>query len=190
MRKVRTMNLLLAATALSVVGIGAPIAGAATHTRAVAAHAKTKKLVFTASYKGNVKMLSGASSVTGSMLGAGKGTTLGQGTINATGATVTFSTSTQSDPVSGKAVLTGPGGSITLVSTSALASTTVSSAPTSANPAPVTVFGHVKVTKGTGKFAGATGTLTISASFKVSSTTGSETQKFSATLNGTLTVKA
>ncbi len=189
MKKVRSANLLIAAVALSVVGISAPLAGAST-AHNVSAHAKTKTLAFSCSYKGNVKILFASSGATGVMIGAGKGTTLGQGTLNATGATITFSTSGQTDPVKGSATLKGPGGSITIVSTTALASTSASVAPTSAAPDPVTVFGHAKVTKGTGKFAGATGTLTISASFQVTSTTGSQTQKFSATLSGSLKIKA
>ena len=189
MKKVRSVNLLLAAVALSVVGVGAPLAGASTAHNA-SAHAKTKTLAFSGLYKGNVKILFASSGATGVMSGAGKGTTLGQGTLSATGSTITFSTSGQTDPVKGTATLKGPGGTITIVSTSALASTTSSAAPTTATPDPVTVFGHAKVTKGTGKFAGATGTLTITATFQVTSTTGSETQKFSASLKGSLKIKA
>jgi hypothetical protein len=195
MRMVRAINVLAAATAIGVLTVGIPGAGAlGIHHPSIptlSAHAaKTKKLTFTATYNGNVKILWAASSVSGSMLGAGRATTLGQGTVSATGATTSFSTSSATDPLSGSAVLKGAGGSITVKTLSVTASTTSSAAPTKTAPDPVTVSGTVKVVKGTGKFAGATGTLTVHATFTVNTTTGSETQKFNATLKGTLSVKA
>lgn len=198
MKNVRTASVLALATALSAVGVlGVSVPGAAAqsaphaHTTNVVSHAvKMKKLSFTSSYVGNVKMLFGASSVSGSMNGAGKGTTLGQGTVTATGVTTSFSTSSASDPLSGTALLKGPGGSITLKAVSVSASTTSSAAPTVTSPDPVVIAGTVKVVKGTGKFAGATGTLLVHASFTVRTISGSATQKFTATLKGTLSVKA
>jgi hypothetical protein len=195
MKNVRRVNLLAAATAISVLSIG--VSGAAAvgthnvHAVTASAHAtKMKKLSFSAAYVGNVKILWGSQRVSGTMSGAGKGTTLGQGSVTATGATTSFSTSSASDPLSGTAVLKGPGGSLSVKSVSASASTTSSASPTKTAPAPVTLRGTVKVTKGTGKFAGATGTLTIHATFTVNTTTGNETQKFNATLKGSLSVKA
>ncbi|NNN08582.1 MAG: hypothetical protein HKL85_05240 [Acidimicrobiaceae bacterium] len=183
------------AVAVGVLGVGVPGAGALSvnhpHATAVVSHAlKMKKLAFTSSYSGSVKMLFGASSVAGTMSGTGKATIIGQGTVSASGATTSFSTSSASDPVSGTAVLKGPGGSITVKTLTVYASTTSSAAPTSTSPDPVVVSGTVKVIKGTGKFVGATGTLSVHASFTVSSVTGSETQKFVATLKGSLSVKA
>jgi hypothetical protein len=192
MMNVRKANVLLAATLLGALGLGVPAGAVGTNhanTAPAVSHAM-KKLAFTASYVGNVKMLFGASSVSGTMSGAGKATTLGQGTVSASGATTSFSTSSASDPLSGSAVLKGPGGSITVKTVSVYASTTSSAAPTASSSDPVVVAGTVKVLKGTGKFAGASGTLTVHASFKVSSISGSETQKFTATLKGSLSVKA
>jgi hypothetical protein len=192
MKNVRKANVLVAATLLSVLGVGVPAGAVSTihvDSTTVVSHAM-KKLTFTASYVGNVKILFGASRVSGTMSGAGKGTTLGQGTVTASGATTSFSTSSASDPLTGNAVLKGPGGSITVKTVSVYASTTSSAAPTTSSPDAVVVAGTVKVLKGTGKFAGASGTLTVHASFRVNSTSGSETQKFSATLKGSLSVKA
>ncbi len=195
MHSVRRSTVLSLAVLLGAVGIGVPSAGAigAPHARSttVLAHVvKFKKLVFTASYVGNVKILFGASSVAGTMVGAGKATLVGQSTVSATGVTTSFSTSSASDPLSGTALLKGPGGSLTLKTVSVYASTTSSAAPTATSPDPVAVAGTVRVVKGTGKFAGATGILKVSASFTVSTITGSETQKFTALLKGALNVKA
>jgi lipopolysaccharide export system protein LptA len=195
MNIVRRANVLALAVVVGVLGVGVSGAGALSanhvHATSVESHAvKMKKLTFTASYVGNVKILFGASRVSGTMSGAGKGTTLGQGTVTASGATTSFSTSSASDPLTGNAVLKGPGGSITVKTVSVYASTTSSAAPTSSSPDPVVVAGTVKVLKGTGKFAGASGTLSVHASFTVHSISGSETQKFTATLKGSLSVKA
>ncbi len=192
---VRRVNVLSIAIAVGILGVGVPGAGAlsANHSPAtsVTSHVvKMKKLAFTSNYSGSVKILFAASSVSGTMSGVGKGTTLGQGTVTASGVTTSFSTSSATDPLSGSAVLKGSGGSLTVKSLTVYASTTSSAAPTSATPDPVVISGTVKVIKGTGKFAGATGTLTVHASFTVNAVSGSETQKFVATLKGSLSVKA
>jgi hypothetical protein len=61
----------------------------------------------------------------------------------------------------------------------------------SAAPSPVTVNGVAKILSGTGKFKGATGTLSFKGSFSIQSTTAgsSESDSFSATLTGTVTIK-
>lgn len=195
MYKVPRANVLALAVVVGALGVSVPSAGAVSvnhvHATSVESHALTmKKLAFTSSYTGNVKILFGASSVSGTMSGAGKATTLGQGTVTATGATTSFSASSAYDPLSGSAVLKGVGGSITVKAVKVYASTTSPAAPTATTPDPVVVSGTVKVVKGTGKFLGATGTLTVHASFTVLAITGSETQKFTATLKGSLSVKA
>jgi hypothetical protein len=195
MKRVRRVSSLAAAGLIGVVGIGTTGAGAAAthsvHAISTSAHvAKTKKLSFTATYNGTVKILWGASNVDGTMSGTGKATTLGSGSITASGATTSFSTSSSSDPLRGSAVLKGPGGSLTVSAVNVSATTTSSVAPTSKDPDPVTISGTVKVSKGTGKFVGATGTLSVHASFTVNTTSGSEKQNFNATLKGSLNVKA
>ena len=180
---------------VGILGVGATAAGAApvhgVHALSVSAHAATsKKLSFTGTYNGKVKILWGTTGVTGSMAGTGKGTTLGTGTLSASGATKSFYTSSSADPLSGTAVLKGAGGSLTVSAVNVTASTTSSAAPTSSAPDPVTISGTVKVTKGTGKFAGATGTLSVHATFTVNATPGTESQSFNATLKGSLSLKA
>ncbi|MBW4029949.1 MAG: hypothetical protein HIU57_04625 [Acidobacteria bacterium] len=151
---------------------------------------KMKKLSFSASYHGDVKILWTSTGASGTMSATGKGTTLGSGSLVANGATKSFSTSSSSDPLRGTAVLKGPGGSLAITALIVSAATTSSAAPTSAAPDPVVISGTVKVTKGTGKFAGATGTLFVHATFTLNTTTGNETQSFNATLKGSLSVKA
>ncbi len=192
---VRRVNVLSLAVAVGILGLGVPGAGALSASHPPAAHVtshvvKMKKLAFTSNYSGTVKILFAARSVSGTMSGVGKATALGQGTVTASGATTSFSTSSATDPLSGSAVLKGAGGSLSVKSLAVYASTTSSAAPTATTPDPVVVSGTVKVIKGTGKFAGATGTLTVHASFTVNAVTGSETQKFVATLKGSLSVKA
>jgi hypothetical protein len=60
-----------------------------------------------------------------------------------------------------------------------------------AAPTNVTVKGVATVLSGTGKFAGAKGTLAIAGSFSIKSTTAgsSESDSFTTTLKGTLTVR-
>jgi hypothetical protein len=60
-----------------------------------------------------------------------------------------------------------------------------------AAPSPVTVIGVAKIMSGTGKFKGATGTLSFKGSFSVQSSTAGSTESdaFSATLTGTVTIK-
>ena len=73
-----------------------------------------------------------------------------------------------------------------VVSSSSQACAAGQSAPTS-----VTVKGVATVLSGTGKYAGAKGNLTVAGSFSIKSTTAgsSESDAFTATLKGTLTVK-
>lgn len=195
MNKVRKLGFLSVAGAICIMGVAATSAGAAPSrsTHSPYAHAsvvKTKKLNFSATYNGTVKILWTSTGASGTMSATGKGTSLGSGSLVANGATKSFSTSSSSDPLSGTAVLKGTGGTLSISALNVSAATTSAAAPTSAAPDPVVISGTVKVTKGTGKFAGATGTLSVHASFTVNTTTGDETQSFSATLKGSLNVKA
>ncbi len=189
------------ASAMATVGLGVVLGLSGSSLAATPYHAQraatiathaltTKKLNFVATYSGAVKILWSATGATGTMSGTGKGTTLGSGSMSATGATASFSTSSASDPLTGSAVLKGAGGTISVKAVNVTASTTSSAAPSSTAPDPVTITGTVKVTHGTGKFAGATGTLNVHATFTVNTTTGSESQNFIASLKGSLSVKA
>jgi hypothetical protein len=92
------------------------------------------------------------------------------------------------DPFSGAGSLVGASG----LKLSVVSSTkTQACAVNSAAPSPVTVHGVAKIVSGTGKFKGATGTLSFKGSFSVQATTAgsSENDSFNATLTGTVTVK-
>ena len=193
MKQVRKLSLLGVASAMCVVGVGVTGAGAAPARVAHATQAhvvKIRKLSFSATYLGTVKILWTSTGASGTMSATGKATTLGTGSLVATGATKSFSTSSSSDPLSGTAVLKGAGGSLSISALNVSAATTAAAAPTSSAPDPVVISGTVKVTKGTGKFAGAKGTLNVHATFSVNTTTGAESQSFVTTLKGTLSVKA
>jgi hypothetical protein len=195
MKKIRRASVMATVGLGVVLGLSSTSVGAAPvggqRVAAIATHAVTmKKLSFVGTYSGAVKILWSATGASGTMTGTGKGTTLGSGSLSATGATTSFSTSSSSDPLTGSAVLKGSGGTITVKAVKVTASTTSSAAPTSSAPDPVTITGTVTVTKGTGKFVGATGTLSVHASFTVNTTTGSENQNFTASLKGSLSVKA
>ncbi len=170
------------------------LAGAATstaHTHSTAPQhslvaAKTKRVAFKGSYSGTIAMLWSSSSVTATSLqGTGTGSLLGSSTLSGTGSSNPSSTC---DPFSGSGTIKG-GGSVIhfrVVSSSSQACAAGQSAPTS-----VTVKGVATVLSGTGKYVGAKGNLTVAGSFSIKSTTAgsSESDAFTATLKGTLTVK-
>lgn len=165
--------------------VGAPGVHAPSSEVALVA-AKTHKVAFKGSYSGNIALLWSSSSVSVTSLhGTGTGTELGSSTLSGTGSS---SPSSTCDPFSGTGTISG-GGSVIhfkVVSSSAQqACASGSSAPTN-----VTVKGVATVLSGTGKYAGAKGTLKIAGSFSIKSTTAgsSESDAFSTTLTGTLTV--
>lgn len=119
-----------------------------------------------------------------SVSGTGTGTD-GANAMTGSGA---GSAANQCDPFSGIGALKGTSGlALKVVSSSATQACGVNDAA----PTPVTVKGVATVTSGTGKFKGATGTLHFSGQFSIQSTTAgsSESDSFSATLTGTLTIK-
>jgi hypothetical protein len=154
---------------------------------------KTKKVKFSGKYSGKLGLLmvgtagSTATSVkVTSITGTGTGTLLGHSTVSGTGSAPAGS---QTDPITGKGVLSGGGSKIML---SAITSKSYGTAAGTATPTSVSVSGTAKVTGGTGKFKGATGNLTFKGSFNVQSNNAgtSESDAFTATLTGTLTVKS
>jgi len=147
--------------------------------------ATAKTEAFSGTYHGTIAMLWSASAVTvTSLSGTGSGATLGLAAVSGTGAS---NPSGSCDPINGVGVLTGGGSTLHLK----LATTSKGCAADSAAPTSVTVSGSAIVTSGTGKFAGATGTLKVSGSFSIKSTTAgsNESDAFSATLTGSLKVK-
>ena len=190
----KTFKRLIAVGTLSTLVIsGAAVASQAAVTspgqrsHALVAHAvKTKKQTFKGSYSGTIALLWSSTGVTAtSVEGTGTGTLLGKSTMSGKGAGTAASTC---NPFSGTGTLSGAGSKIVVKVVSS--SKQQACAANSAAPTPVIVNGVATVVSGTGKFKGAKGTLTFKGSFTVQSTTAGSTESdsFSATLTGTLTV--
>jgi hypothetical protein len=147
--------------------------------------ATAKTEAFSGTYSGTIAMLWSSSAVNVTALtGTGTGVDLGLTAVSGTGSSNPSGTC---DPISGVGVLTGGGSTLHLK----LATSSKGCAADSAAPTTVTVTGTATVVSGTGKFAGATGTLKVTGSFSIKSTTAgsSETDAFSAKLTGSLKVK-
>jgi hypothetical protein len=181
--------------------MGAGVASGATHagpsgsSHGLFAHvvkAKTVKVAFKGSYTGTMKLVWSSSTVVATIVsGRGTGTYMAGGTMtgNGTGADTAYS-----DPFSGAGVLAGAGSKlmVTVLKTSSSASVAGGTqSGVQSPPATVTVVGKAKVTGGTGKFKGASGTLKFSGSFSVANSTAgtTETDSFTATMSGPLTIK-
>jgi hypothetical protein len=153
--------------------------------------ARTKKVTkithvaFKGAYSGTIALLWSSTGVTAtSVAGHGTGTD-GANTIKGSGGGSAASTC---NPFTGTGNLVGPSGlKLTVVSSTKSQACAVNAAA----PSPVTVSGVAKIMSGTGKFKGASGTLSFKGSFSVQSSTAgsSESDAFSATLTGTVTVK-
>ncbi len=181
----------LALSGVTAAGAATTISPATHH--AVVAHAlrakavKVRKVTFKGTYKGTIAMLWSASSVKAtSVHGTGTGTLLGRGVMNGTG---TATTSSTCDPLSGTGYLLGSGSKLLIKVVSS--SKTQACAASDAAPTTVTVTGVATVVNGTGKYAHATGTLKFTGSFQIKSNKAgsSETDSFTASLSGPLTIK-
>jgi hypothetical protein len=164
---------------------------ATTHVTLASHAAKTKKVTkithvaFKGTYTGTIALLWSSTGVTATSV-AGHGTgTYGANTMKGAGA---GSAANTCNPFDGSGNLVGPSGLKLSVATS---TKTQACAVNAAAPSPVTVIGVAKIVSGTGKFKGATGTLTFKGSFSVQSSTAgsSENDSFNATLTGTVTIK-
>ena len=165
-----------------------------THATVVSHVVKTKKVAFKGTYKGTIALLvvgpsgQAASSVkVTSLHGKGTGTDLGSSTVTATGSAPA---SNQCDELMGVGSISGLGSKLLLkVVTS---SSTQGCAAATSTPTSVSVTGVAKVTGGTGKFKGVSGSLSFKGTFNVKSNTSgsSESDAFTASLTGTLTIKS
>ena len=194
------MKFLAIGTVSSVSLFGVGIASAATNTPASAsshtavAHVlKVKKVAFKGSYKGSIKLVWGASTVSASLVGArGTGSLLGAASTmsgNGSGADTAYS-----NAFLGTGALTGAGSklNVNIIKTASSASVpSGTQAGAQSPPTLVMVVGQAKVLSGTGKWKGATGTLKFSGTFMVTNSTAGTTESdaFTATLSGTLSVK-
>ena len=176
-----------------VTAAGAAITATPASHHATAAHAlrakavKVRRVSFKGSYKGTIAMLWAASSVKAtSVHGAGTGTLLGRSVMNGTG---TAATAGNCDPLSGAGYLLGSGSKLLIRVVSS--PKTQACAASDAAPTTVTVAGVARVVGGTGKYLHATGTLKFQGSFQIkSNAAGSkETDSFTASLSGVVTIK-
>jgi hypothetical protein len=160
----------------------------------VKAKPKIKKVAFKGSYKGTISMLmvgasgQSASSVkVTSLHGTGTGTDLGTSTVSATGSAPAAN---QCDELIGVGSISGSGSKILLKVVTSSANQGCAAA--TSTPTSVSVQGVAKVTGGTGKFKGVSGSLSFKGTFNVQSNTSgsSESDAFTATLTGPLTIKS
>ena len=184
---------LLAAAALAgTVGLVAAGAGAAVTTPArpgavPGALAKPHVVAFRATYHGTMSLLWSSSSVkVTSLVGTGTIPGVGVSTLKGTG---TSSPSSTCDPFSGAATITAAKGALVLRVVSSAKQSACASG--SAAPTTVTVKGVATVVNGRGVYLAAKGSLAISGSFSIQSTAAGskESDQFTATLVGKLTVK-
>lgn len=146
-----------------------------------------KRVAFRGSYHGTIGLLWSSTGVSATAVaGTGTGTLLGSSKLSGKGG---GSAANTCDPFSGTGFLSGAGSKIlvkVVSSTKTQACATGQAAPTT-----VVVNGVAVVTGGTGKYKGVTGTLKFMGSFNIQATTAgsSESDAFTATLTGTLTVR-
>ena len=173
--------------ALSLTGVASGVLAPAAHAASVSHAVKVTKVTFKGTYKGTIAMLWDANTVSAtSVKGTGTGTLLGRSSVVGKG---TASTSSTCDPLWGSGSITGGGSKLLLKVVSS--SATKACAAAESAPTTVTVTGVAKITGGVGKYKGASGTLKIKGSFQIqSNTAGShETDTFTATLSGVITIR-
>lgn len=141
---------------------------------------------FSATYKGTMNLLWTASDVTAqSVTGTGTGTTLGLDSLSGKGGAAPTG---QCDSFFGSGTLGTGANTLAVKFDGGMVCADDSSAPTD-----VKITGNVAITGGTGKFAGATGTLKVGSgsTFQVRSTTAGKSiaESFTLVLSGTITTK-
>jgi hypothetical protein len=184
---------------LALTGVGVTSQAAVTSTRAVnhsvVAHViTTRKVAFKGTYHGTIALLWSNSTVAATIAsGHGTGTYLGASKLSGKGS---GGTGAYCDPFSGSGSLAGGGSKLVLsVASSTRSQACVPGGTTSGPQSPptaVSVKGVAKVTSGTGKWKGVSGTLSFKGSFVVQDSTAgtSESDAFTATLTGTLTIRS
>lgn len=141
-------------------------------------------VAFNGTYKGKLSTVWTSSGVQATEVTGTSTDAKGLANISATGASAPQA---QCAAVNGTATLKGTDGSLSFkLDTSAKGCATDSAAPTT-----VLITGTATITAGSGKYAGATGVLTIKGQFDVTSSAAGtkETQAFSATFTGNIKLK-
>lgn len=142
-------------------------------------------VAFSGTYKGKMSVLWSDSGVQASSITAsGTGTNLGLDALTGAGSS---SPQNQCDSIDGAGVLTGGGNTLKVT----FDSNAKGCAADGAAPTTVNVTGTASITGGTGKYAGATGTLKVTGSFAIKSNQAGfgETTALTLTLVGNITTK-
>lgn len=147
---------------------------------------KAGSVAFQGSYKGKISILFGDSFLQVTKVDAtGTGNVGGLSVMTGTASAAPTS---QCDTFDGKGVISGGGNSLNLI----FDSTSQGCSDSDSAPASVSMKGTAKITGGTGKFAGATGTLTFKGSFNINTRGVANTKEntdFAIDLSGTITTK-
>jgi hypothetical protein len=192
-RKVIAMGAIALVTSL---GVAIPAGAVASNTPNPVAHVtlashatkrviKTTHVAFKGTYSGTIALLWSSTGVSAtSVAGHGTGTD-GTNTLKGSGG---GSAANTCNPFDGSGALVGVSGLKLSVATSTKSQ---ACAVNASAPTPVTVNGVAKILSGTGKFKGASGTLSFKGQFSVQSSTAgsSENDSFNATLTGVVTIK-
>ena len=140
---------------------------------------------FESTYKGNMSLVWTDSSVQATSITAtGTGSNLGLTNMSGTGSSAPQA---QCNGFQGKGVLSGGGNTLNVE----FASSSEACADSDAAPANVTLKGSANITGGTGKYAGASGTLKVTGSFGIKSTAAGskESSALTITLSGNVVTK-
>jgi hypothetical protein len=148
---------------------------------------KAGSVAFAGTYKGKISILFGD----GNLIQVTK--VDGTGTGNVSGLTgmsgsASSAPSNLCDNFDGKGVITGGGNSLNLT----FDSSSQGCADSDSAPATITIKGSAKITGGTGKYAGASGTLTVKGTFDINSkgiVNSSESTSFTLDLSGNIITK-
>ncbi len=139
---------------------------------------------FTGTYKGKIATVWSDSGVTATVTATGTGTVLGMDSLTGLGSS---SPSSQCESIAGSGTISGGGNTLKVsFDTASKGCAAESTAPTV-----VTVTGNAVINGGTGKYAGATGTLKVTGTFAVNATDAGtkESQALSLTLTGSIVTK-
>ena len=139
--------------------------------------AKAGAVAFDATYKGNMAIVWSDTSVQAPSINAtGTGSNLGLAAMTGKGSSAPQA---QCNPFQGSGVLAGGGNSLSVE----FASSSEACADSDAAPANVTIKGSATITGGTGKYAGASGTLKATGNFAIKTTTAGSKESSSLTIN-------
>lgn len=142
-------------------------------------------VAFSGTYKGKIAILWSDSDVRAtSVTAAGTGNVLGMDELTGTGSAAPQN---QCDAFDGTGVLSGGGNTLKVV----FDSTAKACAAEGAAPTTITITGNATITGGSGKYAGATGTLKVTGTFAIKSKDAgfSESAALTLTLTGNITTK-